>query len=72
MRKYVFTVLVLCNLTVFGQSPQNINVGSGESESLWSSNTGVTIFVVFVVLLFAGRTWSKRIHKKRDELSDKK
>lgn len=72
MRETVVFLFSLFTLSIYGQSPQNITVGSGKSESLWSSKVGIVIFVVFVVLLIVGRTWSKKIHKKRDELSSKK
>jgi len=71
MGKYILTLIALGNLFVIGQMPQNITVDSGESESLWSSKVGVVIFVVFVVLLIIGRTWSKKVHKKRDEMANK-
>lgn len=61
----------MCTILTYGQTPQNVTVDSGESESLWSSKVGIIIFVVFVVLLIVGRTWSKKIHKKRDKLIDK-
>jgi uncharacterized membrane protein YdbT with pleckstrin-like domain len=71
MGKYILTLIALGNLFVIGQMPQNITVDSGESESLWSSKVGVVIFVVFIVLLILGRTWSKKIHQKRDDISNK-
>jgi Flp pilus assembly protein TadB len=72
MRNYLSILFLVLSGASYGQSPQNISVDSGESESLWNSTTGIVLFVVFVVLLVIGRTWSKRIHQKRDELSDKK
>lgn len=72
MRKYIVFLFSIFSTFIFGQTPQNVTVGTGESESLWSSKVGIVIFVVFVVLLVVGRTWSKKIHRKRDELSDKK
>jgi Flp pilus assembly protein TadB len=72
MRKLMLFLVSISSIIVYGQSPQNIIVDSGESESLWSSKEGIVIFVVFVILLVVGRTWSKKIHRKRDELSSKK
>jgi uncharacterized membrane protein YdbT with pleckstrin-like domain len=72
MRKFIVFLVSISSTVVYGQSPQNISADSGEAESLWSSKVGIAIFVVFFVLLIIGRTWSKKIHRKRDELSSKK
>ncbi len=70
--KFLILTFFWCSLfIVYGQSPQNVSVETGPSQSLWSSKTGIAIFFAFVILLIVGRSWSKRIHKKRDEVSMK-
>lgn len=71
MKGSIIILFSFVTLLAAGQSPQNITVDSGESQSLWSSKTGIVIFIVFIVLLILGRTWSKKIQQKRDEISSR-
>lgn len=64
------TVLFVMN--IFGQIPQNVNPESGdEGKSLWDSTSAIIFAIVIILLLIVGRTWSKKVHQKRDEMSRK-
>jgi hypothetical protein len=66
-----FAILVFSVFSSMGQTPQHVTTSSDDAGSLWESTTGIIIFVGFIVLLIGGRTLSKRIHKRRDELTKK-
>lgn len=74
MKKLIVTLLstLVLVMNVFGQIPQNVNTESGEKgQSLWNSTSAIIFVVVIVLLLIIGRTWSKKVHQKRDEMSRK-
>lgn len=52
------------------QAPQNVTVGKGKDESIWESSTALMIVVLILFIMIVTRTWSKRIHKKRDDLAN--
>lgn len=59
-------------MNAFGQIPQNVNPEAGkEGESLWDSTSAIIFAAVIILLLIIGRTWSKKVHQKRDEMSQK-
>jgi len=58
-------------LNTFAQTPQNVDLGDDENKSLWNSTSAIIFVVVIVILLIVGRTWSKKVHQKRDEMSRK-
>lgn len=59
-------------MNIYGQIPQNVNPESGgEDKSLWDSTSAIIFAAVIVLLLIIGRTWSKKVHQKRDEMSRK-
>lgn len=59
-------------INLIGQIPQNVNPESGKKgESLWDSTSAIIFAAVIILLLIVGRTWSKKVHQKRDEMSQK-
>lgn len=70
MKKYLLSIVVsLISFITVAQIPQNINPGTENKESMWDSPTTIIVVVVFIILLIVSRTWSKRILRKRDEIS---
>lgn len=67
---YIITSLILLiSNFIYGQTPQNVTVGKGKGEDIWDSKTGLFIILAMIIILFISRNWSKKIQKKRDELS---
>lgn len=67
-----FLVIFLSSINSWAQTPQNVTQLDNENkDSLWESTSAIIFVVVLIVLLIVGRTWSKKVHKKRDELSSK-
>jgi hypothetical protein len=66
-----FAAIIFSVFLSLGQTPQHVTTSSDDTGSLWESTTGIIIFVGFIILLIGGRTLSKRIHKRRDELTRK-
>jgi hypothetical protein len=58
-------------LNLLGQTPQNVNLGDDENKSLWDSTSAIIFAAVIILLLIVGRTWSRKVHQKRDEMSRK-
>lgn len=74
MKKLIITLLstLVLVMNVFGQIPQNVNPEAGkEGQSLWDSTSAIIFVVAIILLLIIGRTWSKKVHQKRDEMSRK-
>ena len=74
MKEKGMYLLLLCLVTLdaWSQTPKNVTQLDNESkESLWSSTSAIIFVAVLILLLIVGRTWSKKIHEKRDELSNK-
>lgn len=71
--KIIYLVIVLLGtFHSWGQTPQNVTQLDNESkDSLWNSTSAIIFVAVLILLLIIGRTWSKKIQKKRDELSNK-
>lgn len=67
----LFISIVFASVRVIAQTPQNITQGDGKGESLWNSTSAIIFAVVLILLLIIGRTWSKKVHQKRDEMSRK-
>lgn len=65
----LFTFLLM-GLISIAQTPQNVSPGKGKGESIWDSTTTIVLIVVFILLMIISRTWSKRVHSKRDEISN--
>lgn len=65
----LFTFLTI-GLFSIAQTPQNIDPGDGKGESIWDNTTTIILIVVFILLMIISRTWSKRVHSKRDEISN--
>ncbi|MDX1652107.1 MAG: hypothetical protein R3277_06420 [Brumimicrobium sp.] len=69
--QFVFSIF-LAGYT-FAQIPQNIETEAGEEgQSLWNSTTAMILAGVIILLLIIGRTWSKKVHDKRDKVSGRK
>lgn len=62
----------LISLSSLSQSPQHVTVNGDEEKSLWDTEYGVIIVVAVLLVLFLTRNWSKRIHKKRDQVIEEK
>lgn len=74
MKKLIVALLstVFFVMNLFGQIPQNVNPeAGGEGKSLWDSTSAIIFVVAIILLLIIGRTWSKKVHEKRDEMSRK-
>ncbi len=64
-----FLVTTLYSLA---QTPQNVTqLDDSEKDSLWNSTSAIIFVAILILLLIVGRTWSKKVHEKRDELSNK-
>ncbi len=74
MKKLIITLLstIILVMNAFGQIPQNVTTQSAEEgKSLWDSTSAIIFAAVIILLLIIGRTWSKKVHEKRDEMSRK-
>ena len=73
MKKLMIIVLgvFFSVLNLLGQTPQNINLGDDENKSLWDSTSAIIFAAAIILLLIVGRTWSKKVRQKRDEISRK-
>ena len=74
MKKRGIYLLTFCLITLnsWSQTPQNVTQSDGDNqESLWDSTYAMVFVGILILLLIVGRTWSKKIHDKRDELSNK-
>lgn len=72
MKKLIlaFTGIVM-SLIAFAQSPQHVKQTDSEQVNFWESNTAMIIGGVLIFVLIIARSWSKRIHKRRDEVINK-
>ncbi|PHR45551.1 MAG: hypothetical protein COA32_12910 [Fluviicola sp.] len=73
MKNFVFTLVSVFFVVVnaFAQTPQNIDLGDDKNQSLWNSTSAIIFVAVIILLLIIGRTWSKKVHEKRDEMAKK-
>jgi cytochrome bd-type quinol oxidase subunit 1 len=73
MKKLILTFIsaFFIALNAFVQTPQNVDLGDDENKSLWDSTSAIIFAAVIILLLIVGRTWSKKVHQKRDEMSRK-
>lgn len=73
MKKLIITLVSVffVVLNAFVQTPQNVNLGEDDNKSLWDSTSAIIFAAVIILLLIVGRTWSKKVHQKRDEMSKK-
>ena len=55
-------------LTVVAQTPQHVTQNDKEQTNFWESPKAMIIGAVIILALILTRTWSKRIHKNRDEI----
>ena len=65
---YLLFASLWMTLAVIAQSPQHVKQTDKEQVNFWESNTAMIIGGVLILALIIARTWSKRIHKKRDEV----
>lgn len=70
--KIVFLVVVVLGaFHSWAQTPQNVKQLDNESkDSLWTSTSAIVFVAILILLLIIGRNWSKKIQKKRDDLSN--
>jgi predicted transcriptional regulator len=70
MKNKLKTLLVFLwiGLTIVAQTPQGVIQNDKEQVNFWESNTAMIIGGVVILTLIIARTWSKRIHKRRDEI----
>ncbi len=74
MKKKILSVVLASFMFLhsWSQTPQNVTQsGDDKNESLWNSTSAIIFVAVLILLLIVGRGWSKKIHEKRDELSNK-
>ena len=73
MKNKINTLLVFLwmGLTVVAQTPQHVVQNDKEQKNFWESSNTIILGVVFIVVLVVARGWSKRIHKRRDEIINK-
>lgn len=70
MKKLIMLLTFLyTGLLSIAQTPQNISPGKGKGESIWENTSTIVLIVVFILLMIISRTWSKRVHSKRDEIA---
>lgn len=69
--KLAYFVLVLMTaVNGIAQTPQNVTQLDNEGkDSLWNSTNAIIFVAVLILLLIVGRTWSKKVHDKRDEMT---
>lgn len=66
----ILLFFLITTLGVMAQTPQNVTQhDNGNSQSLWTSSKALIFVAVLIVLLVVSRKWSKKIHEKRDELT---
>ena len=65
------SIFIIYQLAALAQTPQNVDRGKGRGESIWDSPWTIAFLIGFFVLMIISRTWSKRIHQKRDNESQK-
>lgn len=70
-RVALYTILFLLSaINTIAQTPQNVTqLDNEEKDSLWNSTNAIIFVAVLILLLIIGRTWSKKIHEKRDEMT---
>ena len=73
MKNRIFTLLAFLwmGLTIIAQTPQGVVQQDKEQKNLWDSTNAIIIAVVLIFVLIVARGWSKRIHKRRDEIIKK-
>lgn len=65
---YLLFAALWMTLATIAQTPQHVTQTDKEQVNFWESNTAMIIGGVLILALIIARTWSKRIHKKRDEV----
>lgn len=69
MRKvYLAFTAIWMSLASIAQSPQHVKQTDKEQVNFWESNTAMIIGGILIFVLIIARSWSKNIHKKRDEV----
>ncbi len=72
MKTRLYTLFILfISLPIFAQRPQNVDIGKGRDQSIWDSPWTIALLVGFVILMIVSRSWSKKIHARRDSESEK-
>ncbi|HZH86798.1 MAG TPA: hypothetical protein VFD77_05735 [Brumimicrobium sp.] len=64
----ILLIFLWMSLTVVAQTPQHVTQNDKEQINFWDSTTAMVIGAVVIVTLIVARGWSKRIHKKRDDI----
>ncbi|RYM31364.1 hypothetical protein ERX46_16925 [Brumimicrobium glaciale] len=68
---YLVMAAIWMSFVTLAQSPQHVKQTDSEQVNFWESNTAMIIGGTLILVLIIARTWSKKIHKKRDEVIDK-
>ena len=68
---YIILAAIWLSFATIAQTPQCVTQNDSEQINFWESNTAMTIGAAIIITLIVARTWSKRIHKKRDEVINK-
>lgn len=70
-KKLAYLLITLFGtLNSWAQTPQNVTqLDNEDKDSLWNSTSAIIFVAVLILLLIVGRTWSKKVHKKRDEMT---
>ncbi|WP_107037589.1 hypothetical protein [Brumimicrobium mesophilum] len=72
IKVYSVLAVLLMSLMTFAQSPQHVKQTDSEQVNFWESPTAMIIGGALILILIIARTWSKRVHKKRDDVINKK
>lgn len=70
MRKGIYLVLGMLwmSLNILAQTPQHVKQTDKEQTNFWESKTAMIIGIVLILALIIARTWSKKVHKRRDDI----
>ena len=65
-----FVLILFTTFNGVAQTPQNVTqLDNEDKDSLWNSTNAIIFVAVLILLLIVGRTWSKKIQDKRDEMT---
>lgn len=73
MKKKIYLGLGMLwmGVNVLAQTPQHVKQTDKEQTNFWESKPAMIIGGVLILALIIARTWSKRVHKRRDDIINK-